>query len=183
MRGIWHFRRRKRQRHIKTGNSARKRGAEVHYLHRERARAKSLALRCLYPEAGKSRSRKEEARPPVFDVTHEKFVCFILRHGGWKKEIFREWKRQKGEKVMSAKSRNYGLNGSPQRSFWSAFPSCHGALLWRKILTGIRNFEEPSGTDEQSDPENGDSGQWNVDDGKRGTYQGICCQDCGNGKR
>ena len=52
-------------------------GAEVYYLHRgETVRAKSLALRCLYPEAGKSQPRSEIVIHWCLMSRMESFVCF-----------------------------------------------------------------------------------------------------------
>lgn len=57
---------------------ARKRGAEVYYLHRgETVRAKSLALRCLYPEAGEKPVEERNSHSLVFDVTYGKFRMLL----------------------------------------------------------------------------------------------------------
>ena len=159
---------------------ARKRGAEVYYLHRgETVRAKSLALRCLYPEAGEKPAEERNSHSLVFDVTYGKFSMLLTGDIGVEeeREILGMEEDKKGEKGDTVKSctpwfERFFLRGV----FGVLFPSFHGALLWRgKYLRASgAGGGGTSGTDGDGDLENGGFGGGECVDGRETyVYQGI----------
>lgn len=123
---------------------ARERGAEVYYLHRgETVWAKSLSLRCMYPEAGEKSAEERNSHSLVFDVTYGNFsmlltgdigvedereILLMEEDGKGEREIDNE-KRQAvvGEnevhtqKVTLLKAAHHGSNGSSSEEFLDYF--------------------------------------------------------------
>lgn len=170
----------KGQEAYKNETLARKRGAEVYYLHRgETVRAKSLALRCLYPEAGEKPVEERNSHSLVFDVTYGKFRMLLTGDIGVEDErkILAVEEDKKREKVTLLKAAHHGSNGSSSEEFLDVlFPSFHGALLWRgKYLRASgTGGGGTSGTDGNGDLENGGfRGSECVDGRETYVYQGI----------
>lgn len=122
-------------------------------------RAKSLALRCLYPEAGEKPVEERNSHSLVFDVTYGKFRMLLTGDIGVEDEgRFWRWKRTKEGKSDTVKSRTPWFERFLLRGvFGVLFPSFHGALLWRgKYLRASgTGGGGTSGTDGNGDLENG----------------------------
>ena len=124
---------------------ARKRGAEVYYLHRgESVRANRLSFRCLYPEAGEKPDGERNSHSLVFDVVYGKFRMLLTGDIGAEDErkiVLREedergkgrakWEIEKGtEKVTLLKAAHHGSNGSSSGEFLEYFSPAFTVLSY-----------------------------------------------------
>lgn len=165
---------------------ARKRGAEVYYLHRgETVRAKSLALRCLYPEAGEKPAEERNSHSLVFDVTYGKFSMLLTGDIGVEdeREILGMEEDKKGEKVTLLKAAHHGSNGSSSEEFLECFSPAFTVLSYGEGNTYGHPAPEAVERLEQTGTEiwrTADSGAVNVwTDGKRMYIKGYKKQDYG----
>ena len=165
---------------------ARKRGAEVYYLHRgETVRAKSLALRCLYPEAGEKPVEERNSHSLVFDVTYGKFRMLLTGDIGVEEErdILGMEEDKKGEKVTLLKAAHHGSNGSSSEEFLECFSPAFTVLSYGEGNTYGHPAPEAVERLEQTGTEiwrTADSGAVNVwTDGKRKYIKGYKKQDYG----
>lgn len=165
---------------------ARKRGAEVHYLHRgETVRAKSLALRCLYPEAGEKPAEERNSHSLVFDVTYGKFRMLLTGDIGVEdeREILGMEEDKKGEKVTLLKAAHHGSNGSSSEEFLECFSPAFTVLSYGEGNTYGHPAPEAVERLEQTGTEiwrTADSGAVNVwTDGKRMYIKGYKKKDYG----
>ena len=165
---------------------ARKRGAEVYYLHRgETVRAKSLALRCLYPEAGEKPVEERNSHSLVFDVTYGKFSMLLTGDIGVEdeREILAMEEDKKGEKVTLLKAAHHGSNGSSSEEFLECFSPAFTVLSYGEGNTYGHPAPEAVERLEQTGTEiwrTADSGAVNVwTDGKRMYIKGYKKQDYG----
>ena len=165
---------------------ARKRGAEVYYLHRgETVRAKSLALRCLYPEAGEKPVEERNSHSLVFDVTYGKFRMLLTGDIGVEEErdILGMEEDKKGEKVTLLKAAHHGSNGSSSEEFLECFSPAFTVLSYGEGNTYGHPAPEAVERLEQTGTEiwrTADSGAVNVwTDGKRMYIKGYKKQDYG----
>lgn len=165
---------------------ARKRGAEVYYLHRgETVRAKSLALRCLYPEAGEKPAEERNSHSLVFDVTYGKFRMLLTGDIGVEDErkILAVEEDKKREKVTLLKAAHHGSNGSSSEEFLECFSPAFTVLSYGEGNTYGHPAPEAVERLEQTGTEiwrTADSGAVNVwTDGKRMYIKGYKKQDYG----
>ena len=165
---------------------ARKRGAEVYYLHRgETVRAKSLALRCLYPESGEKPVEERNSHSLVFDVTYGKFRMLLTGDIGVEEErdILGMEEDKKGEKVTLLKAAHHGSNGSSSEEFLEYFSPAFTVLSYGEGNTYGHPAPEAVERLEQTGTEiwrTADSGAVNVwTDGKRMYIKGYKKQDYG----
>ena len=165
---------------------ARKRGAEVYYLHRgETVRAKSLALRCLYPEAGEKPAEERNSHSLVFDVTYGKFRMLLTGDIGVEdeREILGMEEDKKGEKVTLLKAAHHGSNGSSSEEFLECFSPAFTVLSYGEGNTYGHPAPEAVERLEQTGTEiwrTADSGAVNVwTDGKRMYIKGYKKKDYG----
>ena len=165
---------------------ARKRGAEVYYLHRgETVRAKSLALRCLYPEAGEKPVEERNSHSLVFDVTYGKFRMLLTGDIGVEDErkILAVEEDKKREKVTLLKAAHHGSNGSSSEEFLECFSPAFTVLSYGEGNTYGHPASEAVERLEQTGTEiwrTADSGAVNVwTDGKRMYIKGYKKQDYG----
>lgn len=165
---------------------ARKRGAEVYYLHRgETVRAKSLALRCLYPEAGEKPAEERNSHSLVFDVTYGKFSMLLTGDIGVEdeREILGMEEDKKGEKVTLLKAAHHGSNGSSSEEFLECFSPAFTVLSYGEGNTYGHPAPEAVERLEQTGTEiwrTADSGAVNVwTDGKRMYIKGYKKKDYG----
>ena len=165
---------------------ARKRGAEVYYLHRgETVRAKSLALRCLYPEAGEKPVEERNSHSLVFDVTYGKFRMLLTGDIGVEDErkILAVEEDKKREKVTLLKAAHHGSNGSSSEEFLECFSPAFTVLSYGEGNTYGHPAPEAVERLEQTGTEiwrTADSGAVNVwTDGKRMYIKGYKKQDYG----
>ena len=165
---------------------ARKRGAEVYYLHRgETVRAKSLALRCLYPEAGEKPVEERNSHSLVFDVTYGKFRMLLTGDIGVEdeREILAMEEDKKGEKVTLLKAAHHGSNGSSSEEFLECFSPAFTVLSYGEGNTYGHPAPEAVERLEQTGTEiwrTADSGAVNVwTDGKRMYIKGYKKKDYG----
>lgn len=165
---------------------ARKRGAEVYYLHRgETVRAKSLALRCLYPEAGEKPAEERNSHSLVFDVTYGKFRMLLTGDIGVEdeREILAMEEDKKGEKVTLLKAAHHGSNGSSSEEFLECFSPAFTVLSYGEGNTYGHPAPEAVERLEQTGTEiwrTADSGAVNVwTDGKRMYIKGYKKKDYG----
>ena len=168
---------------------ARKRGAEVYYLHRgETVRAKSLALRCLYPEAGEKPVEERNSHSLVFDVTYGKFRMLLTGDIGVEDErkILAVEEDKKREKVTLLKAAHHGSNGSSSEEFLECFSPAFTVLSYGEGNTYGHPAPEAVERLEQTGTEiwrTADSGAVNVwTDGKRMYIKGYKKQDYGKGR-
>lgn len=165
---------------------ARKRGAEVYYLHRgETVRAKSLALRCLYPEAGEKPAEERNSHSLVFDATYGKFRMLLTGDIGVEdeREILAMEEDKKGEKVTLLKAAHHGSNGSSSEEFLECFSPAFTVLSYGEGNTYGHPAPEAVERLEQTGTEiwrTADSGAVNVwTDGKRMYIKGYKKKDYG----
>lgn len=165
---------------------ARKRGAEVYYLHRgETVRAKSLALRCLYPESGEKPVEERNSHSLVFDVTYGKFRMLLTGDIGVEDErkILAVEEDKKREKVTLLKAAHHGSNGSSSEEFLEYFSPAFTVLSYGEGNTYGHPAPEAVERLEQTGTEiwrTADSGAVNVwTDGKRMYIKGYKKQDYG----
>ena len=163
---------------------ARKRGAEVYYLHRgETVRAKRLALRCLYPEAGEKPAEERNSHSLVFDVRYGKFSMLLTGDIGVEdeREILEMEEDKKGEKVTLLKAAHHGSNGSSSEEFLECFSPAFTVLSYGEGNTYGHPAPEAVERLEQTGTEiwrTADSGAVNVwTDGKRMYIKGYKKQD------
>ena len=165
---------------------ARKRGAEVYYLHwGETVRGKSLALRCLYPEAGEKPAEERNSHSLVFDVTYGKFRMLLTGDIGVEDErkILAVEEDKKREKVTLLKAAHHGSNGSSSEEFLEYFSPAFTVLSYGEGNTYGHPAPEAVERLEQTGTEiwrTADSGAVNVwTDGKRMYIKGYKKQDYG----
>ena len=163
---------------------ARKRGAEVYYLHQgETVRAKRLALRCLYPEAGEKPAEERNSHSLVFDVRYGKFSMLLTGDIGVEdeREILEMEEDKKGEKVTLLKAAHHGSNGSSSEEFLECFSPAFTVLSYGEGNTyghpapeAVERLEQ-TGTEIWRTPDSGAVNVWT--DGKRMYIKGYKKQD------
>ena len=163
---------------------ARKRGAEVYYLHQgETVRAKRLALRCLYPEAGEKPAEERNSHSLVFDVRYGKFSMLLTGDIGVEDEgeILEMEEDKKGEKVTLLKAAHHGSNGSSSEEFLECFSPAFTVLSYGEGNTyghpapeAVERLEQ-TGTEIWRTPDSGAVNVWT--DGKRMYIKGYKKQD------
>ena len=163
---------------------ARKRGAEVYYLHRgETVRVKRLALRCLYPEAGEKPAEERNSHSLVFDVRYGKFSMLLTGDIGVEdeREILEMEEDKKGEKVTLLKAAHHGSNGSSSEEFLECFSPAFTVLSYGEGNTyghpapeAVERLEQ-TGTELWRTPDSGAVNVWT--DGKRMYIKGYKKQD------
>ena len=142
-------------------------------------RAKSLALRCLYPEAGEKPAEERNSHSLVFDVTYGKFRMLLTGDIGVEDErkILAVEEDKKREKVTLLKAAHHGSNGSSSEEFLECFSPAFTVLSYGEGNTYGHPAPEAVERLEQTGTEiwrTADSGAVNVwTDGKRMYIKGY----------